>query len=718
MTGVPASTPDRRDLWAVVVLVVASCLAALPTAAANDLPGADQRWIQLQTENFTFISNAGRSATKEVALDLEELRLVLSRLSDYELQSPVPTTIYVFRHRRSFAPFNLRLNGRPADLAGYFLHRPHGNYIAVNADVARASAVVFHEYVHYLTATNLGELPVWIAEGLAEFYETFRVLGNEVFIGLPNQNHMARLRGSLPIDLDELLLVDHNSPLYNEADRRTDLYAESWAVTHYLLLGSEERRGQLEEYLRLIRDGAPYGEAFETAFGGDTKALHKEVANHLRRARLPYLQTTLQLDLDAQVLLRELDRSEILFRLGDLLANQQDDRPQRLAYFEAAVEADPENGRAWSALALEAENRADWRSAERFHRRAVSAAPQDPSVLFRWGEFLAARGGRTDEAMAAHAASTQLDPSFGPAWASLTRTLVEVGADDAEALATAEHAHALQPTDLTVANDLLKMYLRADRRADATQLLASSFRTHPVHQAQGWALVAQKDLQQSREHLLGGDPKAATGRLNLANDAIRRSSASEVLRESAAAAEAAIRSFEAAVLCNSGRELLAAGDEEQAAAVLARALDLADEGPVAAACRQLRDSIERPTDLADTGGAPRIDLTVDDVNRLNTLLTARDWLGALAHLRSLRAGLEGESRQWVDAKIDEIEAVIGYNHFVEQYNLAVDLYNDDRYDEVVQILVELLPTLPEGPQKKRARELLEDSRKALRNAGQ
>jgi tetratricopeptide (TPR) repeat protein len=332
--------------------------------------------------------------------------------------------------------------------------------------------------------------------------------------------------------------------------------------------------------------------------------------------------------------------------------------------------------------------------------------------------FLSARGGKTRQATAALTQSTQLDPSFGPAWASLTRALVEVGADNAGALETAERAHSMLPTDVTVANDLLKLYLRADRRVDATRLLATTFRSHPVHQAQGWSLVVQKDLQQSREHLLDGNPAAAAARLRQANEAIELASASEVLRESALAAEAAILSFEAVALCNRGQELLAAGDQERAAVVLTEALTLADDGPIAAACRELRDSIERPADLAGTGGSPRIDLTVDDVDRLNTLLTARDWHGALAHLRSLQDGLEGESRQWVDAKIDEIEAVIGYNHFVEQYNLAVDLFNKEQFDEAAALLERLLASLPEGAQREHARELLEDTRQALRTTSQ
>ena len=40
------------------------------------------------------------------------------------------------------------------------------------------------------------------------------------------------------IPLPELMAVRHDSPLYNEGDRRSIFYAESWALLHYLLMGS------------------------------------------------------------------------------------------------------------------------------------------------------------------------------------------------------------------------------------------------------------------------------------------------------------------------------------------------------------------------------------------------------------------------------------------------------------------------------------------------
>ena len=161
------------------------CAAAASLAGALSLPihgdevnlaPTNQRWIELQTAHFTFFSNAGMGTTKRVAADLEELRAVLAQLTDFELQSPVPTLIYVFHNERSFTPYKILYDGQPGQMSGYFMNHEHANYIAIDAGSRDASAVVFHEYVHYVAAHNFWWLPVWLSEGLAEFYQTFTVV--------------------------------------------------------------------------------------------------------------------------------------------------------------------------------------------------------------------------------------------------------------------------------------------------------------------------------------------------------------------------------------------------------------------------------------------------------------------------------------------------------------------------------------------------------------
>lgn len=38
--------------------------------------------------------------------------------------------------------------------------------------------IVFHEYSHLITSNVAGSVPVWLNEGLAEFYSTFQLVGD------------------------------------------------------------------------------------------------------------------------------------------------------------------------------------------------------------------------------------------------------------------------------------------------------------------------------------------------------------------------------------------------------------------------------------------------------------------------------------------------------------------------------------------------------------
>jgi len=86
--------PLSRCLRAILILAA----LASPAVRAAELPREGDRWIELTTDDFTFFSNAGQRATREIASDLEELRSVLAHVTRFELDSPVPIRVYVFRN--------------------------------------------------------------------------------------------------------------------------------------------------------------------------------------------------------------------------------------------------------------------------------------------------------------------------------------------------------------------------------------------------------------------------------------------------------------------------------------------------------------------------------------------------------------------------------------------------------------------------------------------
>src|SRR6185503_1132451 len=252
---------------------------------------ASAGWTALQSRNFLFIGDASERTIRATAQKLEQFRDVMLRaIPGAPATSPVPTVVLVFRNDASFNAYRPRFEGRPVEAAGLFLQHDDINYILVNADeFERAFKVVFHEYSHFLQGNWSEAVPVWMSEGMAEVYSTFqeRDGGKSALLGSPDRGHLGLLQTtSQLIPVRELIAIEHSSPTYNEGTRRGVLYAESWALVHYLMFGDDARRPQLMAYLSAIRSGTMPEQAFGDAFG-DISALDAELKNYIRRFMFP-----------------------------------------------------------------------------------------------------------------------------------------------------------------------------------------------------------------------------------------------------------------------------------------------------------------------------------------------------------------------------------------------------------------------------------------------
>jgi hypothetical protein len=69
------------------------------------------------------------------------------------------------------------------------------------------------------------------------------------------------------LKLDDLLSVDRQSPLYNEKDRRSVFYAQSWALTHWILRSQPDKTKALFAYLDRVSEGGQPMAAWKEAFG-------------------------------------------------------------------------------------------------------------------------------------------------------------------------------------------------------------------------------------------------------------------------------------------------------------------------------------------------------------------------------------------------------------------------------------------------------------------
>lgn len=110
---------------------------------------------------------------------------------------------------------------------------------------------VRHECTHALLHAVLPEVPLWLDEGLAEFFElppAKRAYDNPY---LGNIRWSVRL-GKVP----QLENLEKKRDL--SAMRRTE-YRDAWAWVHFMLFGSREAHAELVAFLKDIRTGLPPG---------------------------------------------------------------------------------------------------------------------------------------------------------------------------------------------------------------------------------------------------------------------------------------------------------------------------------------------------------------------------------------------------------------------------------------------------------------------------
>lgn len=441
---------------------IALSLLVLLTLPAAAVAQTRDSWRSVRTNNLFVIGNAEPEKLRQVAVWLEFFHSAFGRLvSRNVLDSSVPTTVVVFRDDASFTPFKPLYQGRPANVAGYFQPGDDVNYIAMSLDPRERDpfSVAFHEYVHLHLKDNVPGVPVWLNEGLAEFYGSLQFSGGEAVLGV-TLSYIRLLRSQDLLPLETLLSIDSRSPHYNEQDKTGIFYGESWALVHYLMLGGPGRQDQFKRFLHQVGRGDNVTKALENSFGMTLDTIEKELRAYIRQGELPSLRIASGDDPQAYASYTAMQRvslseAEANYYLGDLLLHiGRGEDAER--YFKQAIALDPGLTNAYAALGQLAVYQKRFPDAKKYLQRATTS-PQHYLVHYHYAWVLSREtvspSGRISEYPPETAGvmreqllrTIKLAPDFAPAYYLLAFVdLVNEERLD-EALQMAEKARRLEP---------------------------------------------------------------------------------------------------------------------------------------------------------------------------------------------------------------------------------------------------------------------------------
>jgi hypothetical protein len=330
-------------------------LAVLATIV---VPSEKTTWVRARSAHFDIVSAAGTRRTRDIANDLEAFAGTLERLHPRLRRSGTRTRVLVFARRdESQAIFDLLTKREATHVAGMFVRRTGdaGTMIVDASADWRSDRIVLHELVHDLISSAGTRPPLWLEEGLAEYFSAR---------GKPIREHRFLLarRGAIP--LEQLFAVQFES----EAALDPLFYATSWAAVSWLM-----KSPSFDRFLDDVEHGTSIEAGLRKHYNSGLSDLQRAISATALVRQSPI--TPVMIDsAGAPVAIADIPRTEALFELGQFLSAIPGGEADGRRMYDAALAADPKHGPTLVAVG-------------RFDD-AVAAAPEDPAIHLAAAESL------------------------------------------------------------------------------------------------------------------------------------------------------------------------------------------------------------------------------------------------------------------------------------------------------------------------------------------
>ena len=275
-----AKAAIERALAAGVKSPVVDGGAELLAKAANG-----PRWtkpVELKSKHYRVVTDMDFKTALEASKILEDAYFSythrLKRPADAESKR---FPVYLFSSRAGYEAYAKGIGAAMSNTAGVYSVALQQLLIWNLPDRALFADTIRHEGFHQYFDRVADRPPVWLDEGLAEYFESAGIEDGKWTEGHGNAAHVARvLAERFPIEA--FLRIDREK-FYRNA---TDNYARAWALVHFLRRSGAEREKIFDTLFEKLCAGAPNDEAIDAAFAGaDFASLERDFLLHVRGIR-------------------------------------------------------------------------------------------------------------------------------------------------------------------------------------------------------------------------------------------------------------------------------------------------------------------------------------------------------------------------------------------------------------------------------------------------
>jgi tetratricopeptide (TPR) repeat protein len=376
----------------------------------------DSGWSLVRSSHFEVYSQAGEMRGRAALLWFEQLHAFFEQ-SGMNQPATAPVRVIGFRSVKEYGAYRLRPS---AD--AYYIGTENRDYIVMPSLAPGDFPIAAHEYVHEVLHRNGKKFPLWLNEGLAEFFSTLRIgeKGCEIGGDLPAHSQILQRRAWAPFS--ELLAITADSLSMRGREEKELVYAQSWALTEMLALSPE----YASRFLELMAGKRTFASLYGRSLEAITKDVHAWIADRkFARATLPGISVRAIMPEASELppfAARKL-MAELLAAMGEL------DRAEA-AYRDLAHES-PGNPEVQAAAGMIAMRKGDRQKAREAWKFAIDEGVADAGLCYRYAMLAQEAGLKTDEIRPALERAVALKPDFDDARYSLG--LMESNAGEYEA---------------------------------------------------------------------------------------------------------------------------------------------------------------------------------------------------------------------------------------------------------------------------------------------
>lgn len=483
--------------------IIASLL--LPAALATLAAAQADTWLEVRTPAFEVVTNSTEKDARRVGRQFEQMRAVFQRIfPEADLETATPIVVIAVTDKKNLEALEPTVYLAPGQtaIAGLFQPSPDQTYVLIwlNGAGLRPFGPIYHEYTHFVTARTGEWMPLWLTEGLAEFYENTLILEDEVRIGRGDPELLSVLQHNALLPLTTLLSVDQHSPYYHEEDQASVFYAESWALTHYLKTkDDQENAHRVNDYLDLLHRNVDPVEAATQAFGDLSQLLvelRKDIASEDHS--FVSLPGSTVVD-DSSFTVRALSQNEAdTIRAGFQAHDQRESDARKL--LEGVIRDDPANASARETMGLVALRQHKFDEARQWCEQAIKLEAQRFFAHYCIGAA-AVEKDVPDAASEASAeenlrAAIKINPTFALDYDALGVLFVRRGKNLDEAYQSMERAVQLDPGTVEIRVDQAQVLARMNKGREAAEVLELALKLSHTPEQTAEVETVQKSLRQ------------------------------------------------------------------------------------------------------------------------------------------------------------------------------------------------------------------------------